>query len=81
MSDVEALFRVEREVFEQRLPGWLGEPNNLGKWVVIQGEVVIGPIDTQRDACDAGYREFGANQPFLVESIFPFRIPVEYNYS
>jgi len=40
-----------------------------GKFVLIQGEDIVGIYTAYEDALKAGYEKFGVNTPFLVKKI------------
>ena len=58
---------LERElaVYNEHLMDLLA---NAGKYVVVRGEVIEGPFDSDEDALQAGYDTFGV-VPFLVKQI------------
>lgn len=58
----------EVQLFNNRLPYWLGSPQ-YAKWAVIQGQKVLGFFDTWQEAVSAGTRNFGIRQPFLVRQV------------
>ncbi len=44
------------------------EREHMGKWVLIQGDEVVGTFDTFENAADEGLRLFGRN-PFLIRQV------------
>lgn len=48
--------------------------DQCGKFVLIQGDRVLGAWSTFDDAIQQGYRECGIDQPFLVRKIEAFEI-------
>ena len=59
-------FEVEMTTYHQHLDALLRE--HQGKFVVIQGQKILGPFDTYPDALQAGYNAFGLGS-FLVKPI------------
>jgi hypothetical protein len=58
----------ELEVFEQHRSEWC--ESNLGKFAVIQDDTVVDEFFSEWGlALRAGYRNFGADRPFLVKQI------------
>ncbi len=55
----------EQQTYERNLETLCGEE---GKFVLIQGERIVGTYDSYQDALKAGYEEFGLT-PFLVKRI------------
>ena len=60
-------FDVEVATYNKKLPELLGE---IGKFILIKGEEVIGTFDTYNDAVKAGYERFKL-EPFFVKQIAP----------
>ena len=56
---------AELKTYQAALPGLLA---NEGKYVLIQGENIIGVYDTYADAIQSGYEKCGL-APFLVKQI------------
>ncbi len=48
-----------------------------GKFVLIKGERVIGLFDSQGDALQEGYRQFG-RQSFLVKQVLAVDVPLPF---
>lgn len=59
---------LEKEIafFEKKKSGLL--ETSRGKFVLIKDEKIIGTFESQKDALNKGFSEFG-NQPFLVKKI------------
>lgn len=74
MSVLEAL-REELETFETNRERLLGEA--LGKYVLISGTTIAATYDTETDAINEGYRQFG-NVPFLVKLVCPVDEPANF---
>lgn len=56
----------EKQTYKERL----GELEQYeGKFVLIHGEDVVDVFDSYSDALRQGYRDFGADEPFLVKRI------------
>jgi hypothetical protein len=60
---------VEVATYRHALPRLLDE-GEAGRFVVIQGDQVLGTWDTYRDALQYGYERFG-DQPFMAQRIDP----------
>ncbi len=58
--------RQELETYEAHREQLLGDAR--GKYVLIRGDSVIATYDTEQDAINEGYRQFG-NVPFFVKRI------------
>ena len=71
---LEDLFAAELATFRAALPGLLN--TDLGRWALVKGGEIVVIMDTENDALDEGYREFG-NVPFLVERIDPNKLADE----
>lgn len=69
------MLQTELQTFDARRDELLG--TSLGKWVLIQDGELIGTFETQRDAINVGYRQFG-NVPFLVKQVVPVEMPQNY---
>lgn len=50
---------------------------SLDRYVLIFGDDVVGVYDTERDAINEGYRQFG-NVPFLVKEIVAVERPMNF---
>jgi len=48
-----------------------------GKFVLIKGERLVGTFESQQDAIERGYEEFG-NEPFLVKQILEVDVPFNF---
>lgn len=64
--DLEAAFSRERAVYEQHRAALERDFN--GKVALIQGDRFIGVFKDLIEACEQGYRRFGA-EPFLLQEI------------
>ncbi|MGA2164940.1 MAG: hypothetical protein ABSH36_10790 [Solirubrobacteraceae bacterium] len=58
--------KQELETYEIHREQLLGEAR--GKYVLIRGNSIVATYDTEQDAINEGYRQFG-NVPFLVTRI------------
>lgn len=59
---------LEKE-FETYKAKLLELKENEGKYVLIQGDKTFGIFTSYEDAMKDGYKQFGANTPFLVKQI------------
>ena len=59
---------TELQTFEANRERLLGEAP--GKYALVSGERVVATYDTEADAVNDGYRQFG-NAPFLVRVVRP----------
>lgn len=50
---------------------------SAGKFVLIKGDKLIDTFESQADAINAGYKQFG-NVPFLVRLIQEFDTPINF---
>ena len=57
----------EVAVFEEHRLEWC--QSHMGKFAVIQDEVVIGFFDEWEQGLKAGYKAFGVSRPFLVKEV------------
>jgi len=67
--------RQELEIYESHREQLLGEAR--GKYVLIRGDSIIATYDTEQDAINEGYRQFG-NVPFLVKRIAALDEPANF---
>jgi hypothetical protein len=67
--------RQELETYETHREQLLGEAR--GKYVLIRGHSVVATYDTEQDAINEGYRQFG-NVPFLVKRIAAMDEPANF---
>lgn len=74
LSIVESL-RQELETYETHREHLLGKA--CGKYVLIRGRSIVATYDTQQDAINEGYRQFG-NVPFLVKRIAALDKPANF---
>jgi len=65
----------ELHTFDARRDELLG--SSLGKWVLIHGGELVGAFESQADAINVGYQQFG-NVPFLVKQVVPVEVPQNY---
>jgi len=65
----------ELATFEANRENLLGTA--LNKYVLIHGTEIVGTYDTEHDAIQQGYRQFG-NVPFLVRRISPVQDVANY---
>lgn len=49
-----------------------------GRWVLIKDSQVVASFDTQNDAVEAGYRQFG-NVPFLTKQVLVIESPARFS--
>src|SRR4051812_12063307 len=61
------LLATELATYQRELPRLLTEGAE-GRWVLVQGDVVISVWDTFNDTIQAGYDRFGRT-PFLVQQV------------
>lgn len=69
---MEQLLTAELETYERHRDELLG--TSEGKYVLINGDQVIGVFDTEKDAIDQGYERLG-NVPFLVKQVVTVETP------
>ncbi len=67
--------RQELETYETHREQLLGEAR--GKYVLIRGHSIVATYDTEQDAINEGYRQFG-NVPFLVKRIAAMDEPANF---
>lgn len=67
--------RQELETYEAHREELLGE--SRGKFVLIRGNSIVSTYDTEQDAINEGYRQFG-NVPFLVKRIAALDEPANF---
>ncbi len=65
----------ELQTYEAHREELLG--SNRGKFVLIKGERLVGTFESQQDAIERGYEEFG-NEPFLVKQILDVDVPFNF---
>jgi len=65
----------ELETYRRNLSGMLDQEQ---RYVLVQGERVVGFYDLMRDALKAGYEEFGLD-PFLVKKVEAVEKPLYYS--
>lgn len=56
----------EKETYQKHLPEL---EQHQGKYVLIHGEEVVDIFESYQDALRQGYRQFGVDEPFLVQLI------------
>jgi hypothetical protein len=59
--------KTELETYEKHKNELVG--SNVGKFVVIHGNDILGVLDTYEDAVKAGYEKCGLTNPFLVKQV------------
>jgi hypothetical protein len=69
------MLEKEQNTFEQKLPELL--KNNLGKFVLIKGDQVIGIYVAIDDALSIGYDKF-KSEPFFVRQILAIQQPLNF---
>ena len=57
---------IELETFNRNRTALLGQAR--GKFALIKGDRIVDLFESQQDAINRGYKEFG-NEPFLVKQI------------
>lgn len=67
----------EIELFNRELPTLLADPVNVGRFIVIGGDMpeITGIYPTEDLALAAGYERFGLFTAFLVKRIAPAEAP------
>jgi len=65
----------ETDFFEKQLPEL--SKTNIGKYVLIKGEEIIGIFIAVQDALMIGYQQF-KKEPFLVKQIVRFEEPLNF---
>ena len=69
------MLKKESRVFEQKLPELVN--TDMGKFVLIKHEMVIGTFAAILDALKSGYEKF-KDQPFFVRQILPTQQPMNF---
>jgi hypothetical protein len=69
------MLEKEQNTFEQKLPELL--KSNLGKFVLIKGDQVIGTYVAIDDALNIGYDKF-KSEPFFVRQILAIQQPLNF---
>jgi hypothetical protein len=59
---------TELRVFADRKPEWV--QSQLGRFVVIQDEIVLDFFDRYEDAFRAGVKKFGVERSFLIKQVW-----------
>lgn len=72
---VKHVLEQEIETFERHRAELVGRAR--GDFVLIKGERIVGIFDSEIDAINRGYEEFG-NVPFLVQQILEIDIPLQF---
>ena len=65
----------ESKTFEQKLPELL--KSDLGKYVLVKEDHIIGVFVAMADALSYGYEKYG-EQPFFVRQILPMQQPLNF---
>jgi len=70
---------LEKEVkaFEQKLPELL--KTDIGKFVLVKEDKIIGTFAAMADALSYGYEKY-SNQSFFVREILPTQEPLNFTY-
>lgn len=69
------MLEKEEKTFEQKLPGLIA--TDIGNYVLIKDEKVIGTFAAITDALKTGYEKF-REQPFFVRQILPAQKPLSF---
>lgn len=69
------MFEVEENVFRENLGNLL--QNEIGKYILIKEDKIIGIYQTSLDALKIGYETF-KEQSFLIKQILPFQQPLNF---
>jgi hypothetical protein len=69
------MLEKETKTFEQKLPNLI--KTDMGKFVLIKDEQIIGTFDAILDALKSGYDKF-KNQPFFVKQILATQQPLNF---
>ena len=75
MTATMELLRQELETYDTHREQLLGEAR--GKFVLIRGDSIVSTYDTEQDAINEGYRQFG-NVPFLVKRVAALDEPANF---
>ena len=73
MNEPNTPLEVETEYFESHRKEWI-EGGHEGRWVVVQGEVVLGFFEDLGGGFDAGSEKWG-DSPFMVRCVTLFDEP------
>lgn len=65
----------ELETYQSNRPTWVKE-GRVGTWVLLHGSDVIGYFPTFAAGLDAGYEQFGLQEPFMVREIVEVDKPI-----
>ncbi len=69
------MLEKETKTFEKNLPELV--KTDMGKFVLIKDEKVVGTFSAVQDALKAGYEKF-KDQPFFVRQIVPVQQPLNF---
>lgn len=69
------MFEKEIKVFEQKLPELI--KTEVGRFVLIKDDQIIGTFEAIVDALKSGYEKF-KDQPFFVKQILPTQQPLNF---
>jgi hypothetical protein len=74
-KDMAHVLETELKTYEKHRDELLA--THEGEFVLIHGEQIYDTFESQRDAINTGYRQYG-NVPFLVKKIERFETPVTF---
>lgn len=69
------MFEKEIKIFEQKLPELI--KTEVGRFVLIKDDQIIGTFEAIVDALKSGYEKF-KDQPFFVKQILPTQQPLNF---
>lgn len=69
------MLELETKTFEDNLPALI--QSDLGKYVLIKDDKIIGTFIAIEDALNCGYERF-KDKPFLVKQILSFQQPLNF---
>lgn len=69
------MLEKETKFFESKLPEL--QKTEMGKFVLIKDEKVVGTYVAMADALKAGYEQFG-DKPFFVKQVLPTQQPLNF---
>ncbi len=65
---VETSLAQERQFFDRHIASWLEQESNIGKWVLVKDNDLIGMYEDFDEAIRIAFERFGLS-PFLVSQI------------
>lgn len=68
----------ELETYLRERPRLLAE-GQLGRFVVIHGDEVLGTFDTLEQALTAGYERYGLDEPFMAREVAETDKPLHFS--